>query len=344
MPATLYLETYGLSLKKTSGMLRIARDQETLQEISALKVASVVVAAEGVNLSGGAVRVCMENNIPIFFFPDLKGKSSVLAPVESRWPERQAAQIRLQENPDTILNLSRAFVTGKVRNQLSLMKYFKGAGRKKDRIFASRMDEYEGKLPRIMGELKNMKPIEDLRLMRDRVFSAEGRAAIPYWKAVRSLVPESMNFPGRVRQGATDPVNCLLNYGYAILGTKVHQCILEHGLSTYFSFLHTPQRGRPSLVYDLMEEFRAWAVDRVVLGMIGKGRCPEMDAQGKIRLEDRRFLIQRLEKRWATDDLLRMVGDQITVMRGLLEKGEDYRPVVYNSRYSSGKSGLKKKT
>jgi len=76
MPATLYLETYGLSLKKTSGMLRIARDQETLQEISALKVASVVVAAEGVNLSGGAVRVCMENNIPIFFFPDLKGKKA----------------------------------------------------------------------------------------------------------------------------------------------------------------------------------------------------------------------------------------------------------------------------
>ncbi len=47
MPATLYLETHGLSLRKSSGMLKIARDQETLQEVSALRVASVVVAAEG---------------------------------------------------------------------------------------------------------------------------------------------------------------------------------------------------------------------------------------------------------------------------------------------------------
>ncbi len=284
----------------------------------------------------------MENDIPIFFFPDLKGRSSVLAPVESRWPERQAAQIRLQEDPDAILNLSRALVTGKIKNQLSLMKYFKGAGRKKDPAFASMMAEYERKLPKMMGELKEMKPIGDMRLMRDRVFSAEGRAAIPYWGVIKALVPASMGFPGRVRQGATDPVNCLLNYGYAILGARVHQCILQHGLSTHFSFLHTPQRGRPSLVYDLMEEFRPWAVDRVVLGMIGKGRQPKMDDEGKIKLEDRRFLIQRLEKRWATDNLLKLIGDQITVMRGLLEQGEDYQPVVYNSRYSSGRSGLKK--
>jgi len=239
--------------------------------------------------------------------------------------------------------MSGGFVTGKVRNQLSLMKYFKGSGRKNHQAFISRLDEYEVSVRGIMGELNGMVAIDNLRLMRDRMFSAEGRAAIPYWKAVRVLVPKCMNFPGRVRQGATDPVNCLLNYGYAILGAKVHQCILEQGLSTYFSFLHTPQKGRPSLVFDLMEEFRAWAVDRVVLGMIGKGRRPMTDDEGKLGLEDRRFLIQRLEKRWAKDKLLRLIGDQITVMRGVLEEGKIYKPVVYNSRFSSGKSGLKKK-
>ena len=36
-------------------------------------------------------------------------------------------------------------------------------------------------------------------------------------------------------------------------------------LELYSGFLHTDRPGKPSLVLDFMEEYRAWVVDRVVI-------------------------------------------------------------------------------
>ena len=69
MPATIYMETYGLSLRKTGNCLKVSGEDEKKQEIPAFNIGSVVVSSEGVSISGGAVRLCQENDIPIFFLP-----------------------------------------------------------------------------------------------------------------------------------------------------------------------------------------------------------------------------------------------------------------------------------
>ena len=51
---------------------------------------------------------------------------------------------------------------------------------------------------------------EDLELERNRLFAAEGQAAASYWSAVRRLLWWKPGFDGRVRRGATDLVNSLL--------------------------------------------------------------------------------------------------------------------------------------
>jgi CRISPR-associated protein Cas1 len=45
---------------------------------------------------------------------------------------------------------------------------------------------------------------------------------------------------------------------------------LQAGLSLHVSFLHAPQNNRPTLVYDLIEEFRTFVVDRVVFRMFNQ--------------------------------------------------------------------------
>jgi CRISP-associated protein Cas1 len=85
---------------------------------------------------------------------------------------------------------------------------------------------------------------------------------------VKALLDEVILFEGRERQGATDLVNSLLNYGYGILYSKIWEAVIRTGLSPFISFLHKPQEGKPTLIFDLVEEFRPQAVDRAVFSMI----------------------------------------------------------------------------
>jgi CRISPR-associated protein Cas1 len=46
--------------------------------------------------------------------------------------------------------------------------------------------------------------------------------------------------------------------------TVIWNALLNAGLEPYCGFLHTTRAGKPSLVLDIMEEYRAWVVDRTV--------------------------------------------------------------------------------
>ena len=58
-------------------------------------------------------------------------------------------------------------------------------------------------------------------------------------------------FDGRVRRGATDLVNSLLNYGYGILYSRLMNILVRVGLNVYIGFLHKPQKGKAGLLLRL---------------------------------------------------------------------------------------------
>jgi CRISPR-associated protein Cas1 len=63
------------------------------------------------------------------------------------------------------------------------------------------------------------------------------------------------------------PFNKALNIGYGMLRKNVLSAVISVGLNPYIGFLHKFRFGRPSLVFDLMEEFRSPFVDRRLIGM-----------------------------------------------------------------------------
>ncbi|MBC8502969.1 MAG: CRISPR-associated endonuclease Cas1 [Nitrosopumilus sp.] len=62
------------------------------------------------------------------------------------------------------------------------------------------------------------------------------------------------------KKNATDVINALLNYGYAVLAGQISSYINGIGLDTYYGFMHKNHTSFQSLVYDMMEPFR-WLVD-----------------------------------------------------------------------------------
>jgi CRISPR-associated protein Cas1 len=100
---------------------------------------------------------------------------------------------------------------------------------------------------------------------RPELLTYEGNVAIVYWqemgKIFAQLAPK-FNFTNRNgrrhswNMNASDEVNALLNYGYALLEAQVRKTINSVGLDSTIGFLHELKDGRDSLVYDLMEPFR----------------------------------------------------------------------------------------
>lgn len=68
------------------------------------------------------------------------------------------------------------------------------------------------------------------------------------------------------KHGATDVINALLNYGYAVLAGEISKFIHGFGLDPYFGFYHKNHTSFQSLVYDVMEPFR-WLVECAVWKM-----------------------------------------------------------------------------
>ena len=58
-----------------------------------------------------------------------------------------------------------------------------------------------------------------------------------------------------LKKNATDVINALLNYGYAVLAGQISTYINGVGLDAYYGFMHKNHTSFQSLVYDMMEPF-----------------------------------------------------------------------------------------
>jgi CRISPR-associated endonuclease Cas1 len=127
----------------------------------------------------------------------------------------------------------------------------------------------------------------------------EAQIAIRYWDYIRELVSDDeVGFEHREHRGATDIVNSMLNYGYAILYTRVWQALLSAHLNPFNSLIHARQEGKPTLVYDMVEIFRCQVVDRIVISLVQKGQDVEI-RNGLLTDQTRKMLVRSVMERLA---------------------------------------------
>ena len=123
--------------------------------------------------------------------------------------------------------------------------------------------------------------------MKTSLFGLEGKAAVLYWNILISLSLLPNDFECREGRGANSMTNKALNYGYAILASFLLSAVDNAGFEMYAGFFHVDRPGKPSLVLDLMEEYRAWVVDRVVIKLRSRLACiKEFDASIKKAISD----------------------------------------------------------
>lgn len=295
----LIVDQFGVHLSKHRGRLRVMRIGEgtpaerLVQEAPLLHLEAVLITGLGVSLSADAVQACAERGIPIYFLDGTGEPYAALYSAGLTGTVLTRREQLLAYRDRRGVDLAIAFARGKLANQAGFLRYAARYRSEADPPLAEELRKGAEAIGALAAELNGLKG-ETVEEIRPQILSIEGRAAQRYWETIGRLIPSDYHWPGREGRGARDPVNAALNYGYGILYGQVERALVLAGLDPYGGFIHTDRPGKPSLVLDLIEEFRAVVVDRTVVGMTTKGMELKLDGQGLLTQESRRAVAEKV--------------------------------------------------
>ncbi len=265
---TLYLSTAGTSVGVDHDAFTVRRPDTELVRTPVRGVESIICVSN-ISVSTAAMARCVSENIPVSWLA-----SSGRFRFGLRFPSHGNVILRMEQYRSATdlqhcLDIARLIVIVKLLNSRAVL-----LDAAKDRRDHSR--SLRSAAETLADYARQAETATDLDTLR----GVEGAGAKRYfsqWSS--SLISAGLRFTGRVRRPPLDPVNALLSFGYTLLATRCVAAVEHLGLDPHVGFLHSIRPGRPSLALDLMEEFRAPIVDRLVLTLINRRQLVENDFQ-----------------------------------------------------------------
>ncbi|WP_456371329.1 CRISPR-associated endonuclease Cas1 [Thermodesulfatator atlanticus] len=326
------IQKHGVKLSKNRGRLVIEADHER-KELPFREIKSLAIATKGVRISSDLLKALAIRDIPLLML-DAKARPQAILTDPSRHTELVLAQVRAHDAPALRCKLAAAFVRGKIRNQIHhlnfLLRQEENKCLKEVSALVEKLDSIACELSLNKNKALCQEPFPEGILLR------EARASKLYWQAVKNFLPDAYGFHKRIKKGARDPINLFLNYGYGVLFSVVYTAVCLEGFLPGLGFLHKGYKGRPALVFDMMEEFRPLVVDRLVVGLAREGRLPQKIAPKGLSLVDRKnFLLAsqaRLTKRLPYGNgvfmLKEIINAQVFSLKKTILTGKRYEPYI----------------
>ncbi|WP_027340301.1 CRISPR-associated endonuclease Cas1 [Halonatronum saccharophilum] len=258
----LVINTYGSYLHRDKGCFEL-KTKEKKTKISTKKVDSILITT-GASISTDAIKLALDNNIEIQFL-DKYGNSlgKVWHPKLGSTTYIRRRQLEIAESEEGT-ELVKEFLLKKVDNSIAHL----------EELGSRRSDD---KQKYIKGYIKKMKLLRskiakvdgDIDIVRNRLMGYEGNVGKNYFGVLSYLLPDRYTFSGRSYRPAEDEFNCLLNYSYGVLYSKIEKATIIAGLDPYVGILHTDGYNKKSFVFDVIEPYRHH-IDRVVMKLFGK--------------------------------------------------------------------------
>lgn len=271
----LVVDGYGKFLGKRDNQLVIKENGHEEDYFLAEDISQVMITGKGA-VSFDALKLLAQNKVDVVVLGWTGDIIYRLSPPELKNAQARREQFLAYEDQRSGF-ICKEFIRAKMENQKAVLGLLAKSRTDKGEDLRKIRDH----ISELVLKLQNIdnRPIDDIR---GQIFGLEGQSSILYWKGFEQVISANFNFDHRSGRGAPDGVNALLNYGYGILRGEVWRAIHISSLDPYAGFLHADRWGRPSLVFDLMEEFRQQVVDRSVLRLINKKKISPSD----FRLED----------------------------------------------------------
>lgn len=260
---TLFISTQGAYLSKEGEAVAVNIEGKKQHKIPIHILESIVCFGQ-VSVSPYLLGMCAEKNVSVSFLTEYgRFLAKVVGPASGNVLLRRE-QFRKADDPEQCCNLSRCFLIGKLANSRAVL-------RRTVRDYPETAETLEPAAKRMTGRMEMVQKEQS----PDGLRGLEGDAAHQYFSVFNTMIRSDescFNFAGRKKRPPPDPVNCLLSFVYTLLAHDVRAALESVGLDSQVGFLHRDRPGRPGLALDLMEEFRSWFADRLVLTLINRGQ------------------------------------------------------------------------
>lgn len=279
------VDGYGKYVGKEANRIVIKEKRKTVATYTVDNLRQLVVSGGGA-IGIDAINLLAENGVDLIVLNRFGKVTARLS-----FPEMRTVHTRKEQyyayNDTRSFKLAYQFIYAKARNQYSLLGTWAKTRKDSDIRKAEKIMEHRKKIEEYMKNFEDISA-DCIDNVRNEIMGIEGQCSSEYWKGFGLALPSRYEFEGRSGRYASDIVNALLNYGYGILEGEVWRAIHFAGLDPYGGFLHADRPGKPSMVLDLMEEFRQQVVDKTIMTLLVKRKIyPTMDVRDDMyRLPD----------------------------------------------------------
>ena len=312
---TLFVTTQGAYLAKEGETVVVRVERKTLLQIPIHAIGGIVCFGN-VTCSPFLMGFCAERDVTISFLTE-HGRflARVQGPVSGNVLLRRE-QYRRADDMSAAAQMARSVLTGKLANSRTVLQRAVRDHAKK--LNAEEVREASKKISASLDHLQAHLPLNALR-------GIEGDSAHSYFSVFDHLIisqKDDFIFRGRNRRPPLDRVNCLLSFLYTLVLHDVRSALESVGLDPAVGFLHRDRPGRPGLALDMMEEFRPFLADRLVLSLINLNQVRakgfrEMES-GAVFMDDetRKTVLVAYQKRKQDEIFHPFIEERVTV--GLL--------------------------
>ncbi len=256
----LYLNSQGLRVGKTGGLLRIKERNKVVQDVRINEICQVNLMGS-VQISTQAVQELCQSEKPICYFSQGGWFYGVTSGLNTKNVLLRQAQFRLAGEDWFCQRIARRLVSGKIRNQRTMLL--------RNHLEPPRWE---------LRELKRLAERSEAASSLQELLGLEGLAARLYFGLFSGMLKRDgkrdgesgfrFDFRARNRRPPRDPVNAMLSLGYSLLTKDLTVACYAVGFDPMVGFYHQLRHGRPALALDLMEPLRPLIADSAVLSAI----------------------------------------------------------------------------
>ncbi len=246
----LVISQYGSFLGLDSERIAIKQGDDT-QYYPLNRLRTVSVVKQGVTISSNLIEAFSYRGIKLFFL-DFRGVAHSALVGQSQHGVVAVRQAQMQYCASNTLSLAALIVAAKIKNQRAVLKHLA----KYHKHIA-----LESAAESLRVSATNALDVDNF----ESLLGLEGASSHQYFRALRQTDLFSDSFNKREGRGSQEINNSMLNLGYSVLSSYILNSIINAGLEPYLGIMHSRRPGKMALVLDLMEEYRAWVVDRSVI-------------------------------------------------------------------------------
>lgn len=258
----LYITKHWLQINKEGWKIVITDNETKVKRKIPFNNIEWVVIFGRIQLTTDVITSFLKAKTPVFFLSKYWNYFWKLDSIEIKNVDLLYKHIEASTDEDISLVYAKKIILSKVHNSITMLNRW------------ARFDFFHQKelirFWEIIDSLKRykLKIIESNKKSELRWY--EWNASKIYFEGFWMFLPEWFKFVKRSRRPPLDEINAMLSLWYTLLAQTIQMILSIQWIEAQLWFFHKPKDLRTLLVLDMMEMYRSWIIDDMIVRILNK--------------------------------------------------------------------------